>query len=194
MLFKEAHLKGIRAGAVTLAFRRWAKSAVKKGSLQKTSIGLVRIVDISEVEEYAISDRDAMHAGFEDRGALMDSLPENPDGRIFKLEVSYHSEDPRIMLRERDALTVDAFADLNKRLARLDNNPTHSNWTSKVLNAIALHPRLRAVDLAGITGYEKEWLKLNIRKLKNLGLTISHEVGYEISPLGYAYLKATKEL
>ncbi|MEM7550324.1 MAG: hypothetical protein AAF363_11640 [Bacteroidota bacterium] len=36
---------------------------------------------------------------------------------------------------------------------------------------------------------EKEWLKLNIRKLKNLGLTISHNPRYEISPLGIAYIE-----
>nr|WP_295923087.1 hypothetical protein [uncultured Dyadobacter sp.] len=192
MLFKEAHLKGIRAGTVTLAFRRWERSAVKKGSLQKTSIGLVSIADIAEVAENAISEQDAADAGFENRRALLDSLRENPDGRIFRLEVRYHSEDPRIALREQDALTPDALGDLNKRLARLDNNPTHANWTLNVLGAIAQHPRLRAVDLARLTGYEKEWLKLNIRKLKNLGLTISHEVGYEISPLGQAYLDATR--
>lgn len=50
------------------------------------------------------------------------------------------------------------------------------------------------MDLAAITGFEKIWLKLNIRKLKNLGLTISHEIGYELSPLGKLYLKkATKK-
>lgn len=192
MLFKEAHLKGIRAGTVRLAFRRWEKSAVKKGSLQKTSIGLVSITGIAEVEESTISEHDAVDAGFENRSALLRSLRENPDGRIFRLEVRYHSEDPRIALREQDALTPDAFADLNTRLARLDSNPTHSNWTLNVLDAIANHPRLRAIDLAQRTGYEKEWLKLNIRKLKNLGLTISHEIGYEISPLGQAYLQALR--
>ncbi|WP_294276703.1 hypothetical protein [uncultured Chryseobacterium sp.] len=44
-----------------------------------------------------------------------------------------------------------------------------------------------------MTGFEKEWLKLNIRKLKNMGLTISHTVGYEISPLGSEYLKKLTE-
>lgn len=39
-----------------------------------------------------------------------------------------------------------------------------------------------------MTGFEKEWLKLNIRKLKNLGLTISHNGGYELPLLGSEYL------
>jgi hypothetical protein len=48
---------------------------------------------------------------------------------------------------------------------------------------------LRAADLARMLGREKDWLKINIRKLKNLGLTISHETGDEISPLGKVVLK-----
>ncbi|GAA4173979.1 hypothetical protein GCM10022218_17670 [Sphingobacterium ginsenosidimutans] len=43
--------------------------------------------------------------------------------------------------------------------------------------------------LRGYWVFEKEWLKLNIRKLKNLGLTISHTVGYEISPLGERFIQ-----
>ena len=61
-------------------------------------------------------------------------------------------------------------------------------WTREVLEAVRDHPHLKALDLAEILGREKEWLKLNIRKLKNLGLTISHNPGYELSPLGKAYL------
>ena len=31
-------------------------------------------------------------------------------------------------------------------------------------------------------------MKVDIRKLKSLGLTISHDVGYELAPRGQAYL------
>ena len=41
---------------------------------------------------------------------------------------------------------------------------------------------LPAGDLAKKADAEKEWLKINVRKLKNLGLTISHQPGYELSP------------
>jgi hypothetical protein len=46
-----------------------------------------------------------------------------------------------------------------------------------------------STDLATKLSRERMWLKLNIRKLKNMGLTISHDVGYEISPLGREVLK-----
>lgn len=47
---------------------------------------------------------------------------------------------------------------------------------------------MKSADLAVITKKEKEWLKLNVRKLKGLGLTISHEPGYSLSPRGEVYL------
>ena len=37
-------------------------------------------------------------------------------------------------------------------------------------------------------GRETQPFKLDVRKLKNLGLTISLEVGYRLSPRGEAYL------
>jgi Mn-dependent DtxR family transcriptional regulator len=45
--------------------------------------------------------------------------------------------------------------------------------------------------LAAKAGVEKEWLKINVRKLKNLGLTISHQSGYELSPRGQEFLRRT---
>lgn len=53
-----------------------------------------------------------------------------------------------------------------------------------VLIQVKDHPNLYAIGIAKLTDFEKEWLKLNIRKLKNFGLTISNNVGYELSPLG----------
>ena len=65
-------------------------------------------------------------------------------------------------------------------------------WTLRVLKAIERHPNLAAIRLAEMLGYEKAWLKLNIRKLKNLGLTISHQPGYELSPRGSAVARAMR--
>ena len=43
-------------------------------------------------------------------------------------------------------------------------------------------------ELAAERGVELLPMKADIRKLKGMGLTISHEVGYELSPRGAAYL------
>jgi hypothetical protein len=39
-----------------------------------------------------------------------------------------------------------------------------------------------------MVGRETAPFKLDVRKLKNLGLTTSHRIGYELSPRGAAYL------
>ena len=59
-----------------------------------------------------------------------------------------------------------------------------------MLRAIAARPATRAADLAAGFGRETQPFKLDVRKLKNLGLTISLEVGYRLSPRGEAYLAA----
>ena len=48
---------------------------------------------------------------------------------------------------------------------------------------------MRAPDLAAQVGRETGEFKRDVRKLKELGLTISLEVGYRLSPRGQAYLQ-----
>ena len=192
MLFKQIHLKGIQAGTIKFAFRKWEKLAVKKGSLQKTSIGLIEIVSIQPIQENQIKEKDSIEAGFENREQLLKSLRQTEDGIIYKIGVRFYSEDPRISLRNQVKLSDQDFSELKMKLERLDKFSKEGPWTSEVLKAINKYPRKRAADLAVLAGYEKVWLKLNIRKLKNLGLTISHEVGYELSPLGKKYASKIK--
>jgi hypothetical protein len=45
-------------------------------------------------------------------------------------------------------------------------------------------------DLAAAFGRETQPFELDVRKLKNLGLTITPEVGYRLSPRGAAHLAA----
>lgn len=184
MLFKEIHLKGIRSGEISLAFRRWVKAAVHKGSLLKTPIGLVEITEITPISEHEITAADALKAGFADVGEVTKTLRANPGGTVFRIGVCYHSPDPRIALREQTELSSELMTELAQKLERLDKFSKNGPWTKTVLEAIEANPNLHAVGIARLTGFEKEWLKLNIRKLKNLGLTISHTVGYELSPLG----------
>ena len=76
-------------------------------------------------------------------------------------------------------------------MTRLDNFDRASRsgpWTREVLALIAANPARRAPDLAAELGRETAPFKIDVRKLKGLGLTISHPVGYELSPRGLAYL------
>ena len=65
-------------------------------------------------------------------------------------------------------------------------------WTRKTLALISRHPRIAASKLAARVGRETAPFKVDVRKLKRLGLTQSFEVGYEISPRGRAYLDAVR--
>ncbi len=188
MLFKQAHLEGIKSGTIDLAFRKWKKPMVKKGSLVKTSVGQVEIQTVSKIDAEEVSETEARRAGFESSEDLLALLQKTKEGVVYRIELRYHSEDPRIALRNQSELTDEGWGSLRAKLEKLDRYSKVGNWTQETLEAIAANPRLRAADLAIILGREKGWLKPNIRKLKNLGLTISHEVGYEISPLGRAYL------
>ena len=79
-------------------------------------------------------------------------------------------------------------AELDRRLDRLDRAAAHGPWTRAALAVIAGRPGRRAADLAAWFGRETQPFKTDVRKLKNLGLTESLEVGYRLSPRGEAYL------
>jgi hypothetical protein len=64
------------------------------------------------------------------------------------------------------------------------------SWAWPTLELIGGKPGVRAADLATELGMELAPFKLNVRKLKNLGLTMSLETGYRISPRGEALWRA----
>lgn len=184
MIFKVQTLQLIREGKVTLQFRKWTRPSVKKGTLLKTAIGQVEIVSVDETKVKEISAAEAISAGYQSPDELRDHLQTDKAGRIYRISVRYHSEDPRIKLRNTTELEPEQFEKLITKLQRLDAASKEGPWTKETLLIISKHPHVVSTELAAKLGYERMWLKLNIRKLKNLGLTISHEVGYEISPLG----------
>lgn len=135
------------------------------------------IGNISVVKESDLTELNIRNAGFENKEQLLRSLRRNDNGNIYRIEVHFHSEDPRIGLREQSVLSNEEYLELKRKLAHLDSYSKNGLWTKKTLLATKENPHLKAIGLSKLTGFEKEWLKTNIRKLKNLGLTISHAVG-----------------
>lgn len=197
MLISKPVAEGIRAGTITQAFRRWDAPRVKVGGTQLTAAGLVRFDACSEVEDVdRLTERDAARAGVKDLATLRKALEpttRKPSARgarggdrVYRIRLSWVGEDPRIALR--DAVPdEDELADIDRRLARLDGRPT-GPWTRVILEWIRDNPRVVSKELAALRGVELLPMKADIRKLKALGLTISHDVGYELSPRGAAYL------
>jgi hypothetical protein len=181
--------QGVADGSVTLAFRRWRKQDVQPGQVFTTSAGLVRVEAVTTVDESVITDDEARLAGWPDAERLRRKLA--PEGSTYRIELSYAGPDPRVALRSSADLTEEDVADLDRRLERLDRASSHGAWTLHYLELIRQHPQRRAPDLAAMVGRETAPFKIDVRKLKNLGLTHSLEVGYELSPRGEEYLRRT---
>ena len=56
--------QGVRDGSVTLAFRRWQRQDVKPGAVFTSSSGLVRVDEVDVVDPAAITEADAVRAGW----------------------------------------------------------------------------------------------------------------------------------
>jgi hypothetical protein len=141
------------------------------------------------VDPARITSADARRAGYESRAALVADLRGGADVPTYRVE--FHAaagDDPRDVLASETALPDEELATLDRRLDRLDRASAHGPWTRAVLQTIADRPGVRAADLAATFGRETQPFKVDVRKLKNLGLTISLEVGYRPSPRGQAYL------
>lgn len=188
MLFKSATLAALREGRIGLAFRRWPKARVKAGSRIRISAGLVVITSVETIALNAISEADARKAGYESRGVLLADIERFGDGPVYKIGLVFAGADPRAALREKPFTTADG-AEITRRLERLDKASKDGPWTRSTLSLIARHPAVRAADLAAEFGWETQYFKIRVRKLKELGLTESLEIGYRISPCGAAYLK-----
>src|SRR5262245_42636286 len=188
MLFERRLREGIHDGSITLAFRRWRRLQVTAGGRYRPGLDLVEVVAWDEVGLASISAVGARQAGYGSVEALRSDLRGDAAIPLYRLEFRRLDEpDPRTMLAASADLSDQDAAEITRRLARLDRNGT---WTLSMLRLIAARPGTRAADLALEFGCEKEWLKGNVRKLKDLGLTISLDTGYRLSPRGEAYLKA----
>jgi hypothetical protein len=185
VLFRQDVLRRIGEGEVTLAFRRWRRPSVKAGGTLRTRAGVLAIDSVEMVEENEVTEPDARRAGAESREAV---LQEGPQERpLYRIEFRLAGPDPRIALRERADISPGERAEIDARLSRLDAASRHGPWTRKVLELIAAQPGTRAPDLAASLGRETAPFKADVRKLKELGLTESLQVGYRLSPRGRAY-------
>lgn len=186
MIIRQSDLRGIAAGEITLAFRRWRRPTVKSGGTLRTSIGVLAIDDVQAVDEEAITDALAEAAGYVSREALLAELSKVPAATTYCVRLRLAGPDPRVALRERAEVTPAELEVIRERLDRLDRFSSAGPWTRTTLDAIERHPGRLAVELAASLGVEKAWFKLQVRKLKELGLTESLEVGYRLSPRGRA--------
>jgi hypothetical protein len=194
LLFKKAFWDGLKTGAITLTFRRWQKPHVRAGGRYRCHpIGVLEVDAISRIATHALTSEDAARAGFGSREALVAYLAElgplEDATELWRVELHHGGDGDRVSLALDATLTAEDVAAIREKLAKLDRKEP---WTKPTLALIAKHPQIAASKLAAKLGRETLPFKVDVRKLKKLGLTQSFEVGYEISPRGRAYLAAAK--
>lgn len=195
MRFTKDAWPGLADGSITVTFRRWKRCQVVVGNHYRSPAGMLAVDRVDQMPRGAdglatITDLDARSSGAPDRTALIERLgPETDDAELYRVEFHLAGPDPRDTLRETIPDEAE-IAEIIVRLDRLDARSSFGPWTRNTLRAIAEQPGVRAPDLAESFGRETKPFKLDVRKLKGLGLTESLKVGYQISPRGQAVLDA----
>lgn len=192
MQFEPRLRAGLTEGTVDVCFRRWRQRQVVAGNHYRSLIGFVQVDEIDVVDDVDdITDDDVRRAGYATRGELIADLRPPAEGTtLYRLVLRRVEQvDERAVLASTAELSPADHAAIAARLDRLDRAAKNRPWTMDVLQAIADRPGVRAADLAASFGRETQPFKLDVRKLKALGLTLSLEVGYRLSPRGEAYLR-----
>jgi hypothetical protein len=192
MLFTASAHDGLARGEITRTFRAWKRPQVKVGGRYHAGPVDLVVDAVRQVPLKKIGDADARCSGFSDRDALVSFLRARTSigAKASVWRVDFHAverrDDPSIA-DDRELSDADV-AEIERRLARLDQASPHGPWTRAVLQLIAENPGRVSTDLAEKLGRERPAFKTDVRKLKRLGLTISLDVGYRLSPRGEAFL------
>ena len=188
MLLTRRALDDIATGRTDLVFRRWKRPTVKTGGTLRTVIGMLDIESVDRITIADITPQDANRAGYPSKSSLVRSL-RGRGGGVYRIEVSLGGPDPLVELRTNTDISEAQFDDITTRLERCDKASADGPWTKQYLEILRDNPHVRAEDLAADIGLDKPTFKTNVRKLKALGLTISHSPGYELSPRGHTLLQ-----
>jgi len=190
MLFTQDAASGIAKGTITLTFRTWSRPHAKAGGLYRTCGLLLEVSDARKVPVLSITNDDAKRAGHSSAQTLRDelALQEGYGDEVWRVEFRCLGPDDRIARRNDSTLDPAKLAKLESRLTRLDQAGKNDAWTLRTLQLIAAHPGVVSTTLARRMQMDRPAFKINVRKLKELGLTESLEVGYRLSPLGEAFV------
>ncbi len=186
---RASELEAVRDGTLDLAFRRWDRPRLRPGTRMRTRVGLVEVVSLEQVDVRDIGDDEARRAGAASAEEVVSRLCVRTERPVFRIGLRYAGPDPREALREDGDLSDDDRAELLRRLDRFDRSALDGAWTRATLALVGRRPATRAPDLAAELGRDPVVFKRDVRKLKELGLTESLDVGYRLSPRGRALLE-----
>jgi hypothetical protein len=182
MLFSMDAWPGIADGSITVTFRSWKRAQAKAGNRYRVGGMLLEATDVRQVAVGDITENDARRAGAADRASLLSRLGDSDP--VWRVDFVFIGNDDRIARRDDTSSTE--LDTVIARLARLDRNGA---WTRQTLQLIERYPGIVSTTLARHANQERPAFKLNVRKLKELGLTESLDIGYRLSPRGEAVLR-----
>jgi hypothetical protein len=183
VLFSADAWPGIADGSITVTFRAWTRAQARVGGRYRVGGMLIEVTEVQQVPVSEITADDARRAGTADRASLLARLGANDP--VWRVDFFFVGPDDRIA-RRNDTSSTD-LQDVIARLARLDRNGA---WTRSTLQLIERYPGVVSSTLAREANQDRPAFKLNVRKLKELGLTESLDIGYRLSPRGEAVLRA----
>ena len=150
---------------------------------------MVEVESVDMVEPSSVDVAQAREAGYASVGELLASLRGDPALPLYRVRLRrIDGPDPRDELAHATRLTEADVAAITARLARMDSSSSRGPWTGAVLALIADRPGVVSTVLAEAMGWERQDFKLHVRRLKELGLTLSLDVGYRLSPRGESYV------
>lgn len=191
MLFTADAWPGIADGTITVTFRAWTRPQAKVGGRYRVGGMLIEATGVEQVPAGSIDDGDALRAGAPDAATVRRRLGDPASGDlVWRVEFTHLGADDRIERREQADLDPDELAAIRARLDRMDRTAGGKAWTRTVLRLIEKYPGVVSTALARQTGLDRAVFKVHVRKLKELGLTESLDVGYRLSPRGEAVLRS----
>ena len=177
MLFTKPFKEAIANGEITTSFRLWKRPMVKVGGQYNIPpFGAIEVTKVAATTLDKTSQKSVRAAGFTDKAALADYLKSADAVPLYRVEFRYLGA-ATVKVPDRDHLDQQELDKLVKRLRKIA-------WAEQALQLIANNVKTRAGDLAPQCNMELQAFKRNVRRLKGMGLTISHDVGYELSERG----------
>ena len=186
MLFQRRFHERIVNGEIRCTVRIWQRPHVKVGGRYGLGRGAIVVDKISETRLDDITPALARRCGFESLIDLMKVAKHGPGERVFVIDFHYDGDAGARPKPATGAVSAEALAELVRRLEAMDRRSRVGPWTLATLRTIGARPGVLAATLARSLGRPRDEFKRDVRKLKNLGLTSSLEIGYRLTPKGEA--------
>ncbi len=192
MQFTKPFKEKVRAGEVTCSIRSWRRPQARVGGRYNLHPeGAIEVTAVTQLPLSRVSATSVRASGFPDRTALRQFLGVEGDPLVYQVDFRYLGG-ALVKVPDSSPLSNDDLLALLGKLAAMDARSS-TPWTTAVLATLDSRPGTRAADLAPGFGWETAVFKSQVRRLKALGLTISLETGYELSPRGRQVLMAALE-